>query len=192
MADVVIAGTAEDSGGADAGPSRPDMMFGLWVSWMQKDFGSPKDWTGTDKQWWQVTPDDVAGKLLAGSVRQLNEIPACDPRLHSVDQMWNANPFCEVIPVDWAEIARALRTVSLHSLRDPKSAMASVAGPDMSLWRAAIDVWNDAGKRWWDVAGAAVGQARACGRRRQTVRGAGMAQQLGLPHAEGAVSAGFG
>ena len=44
--------------------------------------------------------------------------------LRSIDQMWNANPMREVVPVDWAEIARALRTVWLRSLARPGKAIA--------------------------------------------------------------------
>ena len=60
-------------------------------------------------------------------MKQFNDLLAKDPILRSVDQMWNANPLREVVPIDWAEITRALRTVWLHSLRKPEQAIASVA-----------------------------------------------------------------
>ena len=70
---------------------------------METNFGKAQDWTGSAKPWWQVTPDDLAGNMLAAGSRQLSEILARDPLLHSIDQMWNANPMREVVPVDWAE-----------------------------------------------------------------------------------------
>ena len=91
--------------------------------------------------------------MLAGGVKQFNDLLAKDPILRSVDQMWNANPLREVVPIDWAEITRALRTVWLHSLRKPEKAIASVAELNLTLWRSAIDIWNEAGQRWWGMAG---------------------------------------
>ena len=103
---------------------RPDVALGLWMSWMETNFGKAQDWTGSAKPWWQVTPDDLAGNMLAAGSRQLDEILARDPLLRSIDQMWNANPMREVVPVDWAEIARALRTIWVRSLARPGPACA--------------------------------------------------------------------
>jgi len=135
------------SGGADSGPPPSDMMSGLWVSWMNRYFGAARDWIDSDKPWWQVTPDDLVGNIMAGGVKQLNDILARDPLLRSVDQMWNANPLREIVPIDWAEITRALRTVWLHSLPKPQKAMASVAELNMNFWRSTMDAWNEASKR---------------------------------------------
>ena len=140
---------AQRSGDADPGPPRPDMMLGLWVSWMEQNLRAARDWIGSDKPWWQVTADELAGNMLAGGVKQLNDILAKDPILRALDQMWNANPLRQVVPIDWAEITRALRTVWLHSLRRPEQAIASVAELNLALWRSAIDAWNEAGTRWW-------------------------------------------
>src|SRR5690349_18023901 len=102
-------------GTAAGGLPGPEMMLGLWSSWMKTHSGFAQDWTGAGKPWWQVTPDDALGNMLAGGVQQLNEMVAKDPMLRAVDDMWNANPLREVIPVDWAGIARSLRTVWLRS-----------------------------------------------------------------------------
>jgi hypothetical protein len=66
--------------------------------------------------------------------------------------MWNANPLHDIVPVDWAEVARALRTVWLRSLNRPSAAMAAVE-LNANLMRSAVEAWNDAGQRWW-VSGA--------------------------------------
>jgi polyhydroxyalkanoate synthase subunit PhaC len=53
----------------------------------------------------------------------------------------------EVVPIDWAEIARALRTVWLRSLRTPETAKA-IVDFNTDLWRSALEVWHEAGQRW--------------------------------------------
>ena len=158
-------GAASRMAAADI-PLRPDVALGLWMSWMETNFGKAQDWTGTDKPWWQVTPDDLAGNMLAAGSRQLSEILARDPLLRSIDQMWNANPLREVVPVDWAEIARALRTVWLRSLARPGTSLRSAAELNARLWQTAIDNWNEAGQRWWGLAEPAPADAKKGGDKR--------------------------
>jgi polyhydroxyalkanoate synthase len=128
-------------------------MQGSWVSWIERYLGAARDWIGSDKPWWQVTADELAGQILAGGMKPLNDLLARDTILGSIERMWNANPLREVIPIDWAEIAWALRTVWLHSLRRPEKAIASVAELNLALWRSGIDAWTEAGWRWWGLAG---------------------------------------
>ena len=153
----------------------PDMMLGLWATWLGAKSGSTQHstkataqgstsaglegWSGLAGPWWTVTSDDVAGGMLAGGMQWLKDALAKDPMLHSLDRMWNANPLREIIPVDWAEVARALRTVWLRQLGRPAEAMTSAAALNMSLWQAAMDSWNDAAKRWVDGANAAAPSA---------------------------------
>src|SRR6266403_3030428 len=63
----------------------------------------------------------IQNNMLAGGVKQFSQVLANDPLLRTMDQMWNANPFHEIVPVDWAKLARALRTVWLQSLGMPES-----------------------------------------------------------------------
>jgi polyhydroxyalkanoate synthase len=102
--------------------------------------------------WWQMTTDNPAASLIAGGVTQFQESLSQDPTLRSIDQMWNANPLREVVPVDWAEIARALRIVWLRSLNKPSTTLA-VADLNQDLWRSALDVWQEAGQHWLGLAG---------------------------------------
>ena len=129
--------------------------------------------------------DDELGKILASEALQLNEDLQKDPLLGSIEQMWNVNPFREVIPVDWAGIAASLRIVWLRSMREPGTAMTALAKLNAALWRTAFDVWSDAGNRWLGMAPADVRFSPA---RRQAVCGPGMANQPGLPHAQGELS----
>ncbi len=138
---------------ADSGLPRPDAILGLWAAWMEQNLGAARDWIGSDKPWLQVGTDELAGGLLAGGMRKFQDILAKDPILRSVDMMWNANPLRQVVPIDWGEITRALRTVWMHSLRKPEKAIASVAELNLTLWRSAIDAWSEAGKQWLGLAG---------------------------------------
>jgi len=131
----------------------PDVMLGLWTSWIEAAAGSAeawsKGWGGLDPQRWQGTPDAIAGNLLAAGVGQLNEAVGKNPALQAIDQVWNANPLREVVPVDWAEIARALRTVWLRSLRDPGKAISAAADLNARVFSAATETWTEAARRWW-------------------------------------------
>ena len=122
---------------------RPEMMLGLWTSWVESVSKLASDMRAapgglTGQAAWQVSPDQ-----LTGGLQQLGEMVARDSILNSIlratDDALNANPLRQVIPVDWAEIARALRTVWLRSISRPKRAV------------AAADV-NMAWQRWCGLA----------------------------------------
>ncbi len=66
-----------------------------------------------------------------------------------IDQLWNANPLHDVIPVDWAEIARALRWLWMRALRDPTKAMSAATQLGADALRSAADIWNEWSQRWW-------------------------------------------
>src|SRR4051794_16481337 len=105
-----------------------------------------------------MTADNPASNLIAGGVDQLQSSLSQDSTLRSIDQMWNANPLREVVPVDWGEIARALRIVWLRSLRKPTTALA-VTDLNQDLWRSALDVWQEAGQHWLALAGMCLSRA---------------------------------
>jgi len=130
----------------------PDVMLGLWASWMDQMFAPAQALADPGATWWQRTTNNPASSLLTGGIDQLQRSLSQDPTLRSIDQMWNANPLREVVPVDWAEIARALRIVWLRSLNKPSTALA-VVNLNQDLWRSALDVWQEAGQRWLGLAG---------------------------------------
>ena len=113
-------------------PPGPEMMLGLWAAWAEaasklgRGMASAPD--GMPKPAaWQMPSDQLAGSLLQGGLRQLGEMLAKDPILRATEDALNANPLHQVIPVDWAEIARALRTVWLQTVSRPAKALAAVA-----------------------------------------------------------------
>ena len=75
------------------------------------------------ERWNQL--NGVSARLIQGGVRQLGEMLAKDPILRATEEALNANPLRQVVPVDWAEIVRALRTVWLRSISRPDKAIAA-------------------------------------------------------------------
>jgi polyhydroxyalkanoate synthase len=67
--------------------------------------------------------------------------------LRSLDRMWNANPFQQVIPVDWGEVAWALRTLATQNAWNPGRNMAEAVSLGADLWRAAAEAWTEAMRR---------------------------------------------
>src|SRR5438128_792569 len=88
-------------------PGTPsEMMLGLWTSWVEsisklaRDMGAlPGGLPGQAA--WQMSPDQ-----LIGGLQQLREMAAKDSILDSIlraaDDALNANPFRQIIPVNWA------------------------------------------------------------------------------------------
>jgi polyhydroxyalkanoate synthase len=76
---------------------------------------------------------------MKSGAEQLTEQFAHDPLLKSIEQMYNANPLHDVIPLDWAGIAWALRTVWLRSLNRPDVVQA-LAGLNVAVWRSTLDI----------------------------------------------------
>ncbi len=148
------------SGSAPGTATLPDpgALLGIWTAWIETVATSGQGWSGQDAPWWRLTPGDLTDGLLAGGAQQLSEALAKDPFLRHLDQMWNANPLRDVVPVDWAEVVRALRTVWLRSVGRPVAAVAA-AELNAGAWRAAAEAWNDAGRRWWGDAPGAVAPA---------------------------------
>ncbi|HEX2136771.1 MAG TPA: class I poly(R)-hydroxyalkanoic acid synthase [Microvirga sp.] len=130
----------------------PDMMLGVWASWMDQVSASTRTSAGPGRSWWETTADNPALNPFTGSLQQFQEGLSKDPTLRSIDQMWNANPLREVVPIDWGEIARALRIVWLRSLGKPKAAQA-VLDLNQDLWRSAVEIWQEAGQRWLGLGG---------------------------------------
>jgi polyhydroxyalkanoate synthase subunit PhaC len=134
-----MAGKEIDQAPAQAGLDGPgpDLMLGLWASWMDQVSTTAQAVAHPGTAWWEITTSNPAASMLEGGLRQLQESLSRDPTLRSIDQMWNANPLREVVPVDWAEIARALRIVWLRSLQKPSTALALV-DLNQDLWHSAV------------------------------------------------------
>lgn len=147
------AGTAASGTAPSGGAEAADAMLNLWTSWMDAASGTTEAWSKSlstsGSQFLHAAPDVAAGNLLATGVKQLNELLGSNQALHALDQVWNANPLREVVPVDWAEIARALRIVWLRTLRDPAKALTAAVDLNTRVFSAAAGAWAEAAQRWW-------------------------------------------
>src|SRR4051794_6844410 len=130
----------------------PDVMLGMWTAWMEQFSVAPQAAQNLGWPQWPNTPGTLSLPALPGSADQLGKSLASDPLLRSLDQIWNANPLREVVPIDWAEIAWALRTVWLRSAGKPKAAM-SLVEFNQGLWHSALGFWQEAGQRWLGLFG---------------------------------------
>ena len=134
----------------------PEMMLGLWTAWVESISKLASDMGGAPgglpgQAAWQMSPDQ-----LTGGLQQLGELAAKDSILNAIlratDDALNLNPLRQVIPVDWAEIARALRTVWLRSISRPERTMAAAADFNLRQGQTSLDTWNEAWQRWYGVA----------------------------------------
>ena len=143
----------QDGHRAAAGlPPGPEMMLGLWTSWVKSVSQLVSGESAVGKASRQISLDQITGGLLQGGVQQLGEMLAQDPILRATEEALNANPLRQVIPVDWTEIARSLRTVWLRSLSRPDKAMAAAVEFNMRTWQSALETWNEVGRRWLGLA----------------------------------------
>ena len=155
---------ANDGGRGDPPAPGPNVLLGIWSTWMKSGSDMSQQWMSLVRPWWQL-PDERAGDLLSAGAEQLTEHLAHDPLLKSIEQMWNANPLHDVIPLDWAGIAWALRTVWLRCLNRP-DVLPALAELNVAVWRSALDIWNEAGRRWWGQASLDPAEAAKVGDRR--------------------------
>ena len=98
------------------------VMLGLWASWMDQLSAAVRASADPGRAWWEMTTRNPAAQPHGGRRQSARRGLSKDPTLRSIDQMWNATPSREVVPIDWAEIARALRLVWLRSLGKPETA----------------------------------------------------------------------
>ena len=99
--------TGEGRDGQGGHGPGPDIMLGLWASWIDRISGSGRSLLGQGKSWWDMSRENPASSMLNGGITQLQDSLANDPTLRAVDQIWNANPTRDVVPINWPEIARA-------------------------------------------------------------------------------------
>ena len=101
----------------------------------------------------QPEMQDLPGDgVFEEEMRQFGNWLAQDPVLLASEEVLNANPLHEVIPIDWAEIARALRAIWLHQLSRPETAITNAADFNLKLFKSTFDIWMEAAQRLCGVA----------------------------------------
>ncbi|WP_270937793.1 PHA/PHB synthase family protein [Falsiroseomonas oryzae] len=107
----------------------------------------PADWPAGWSGSWPANWNAATWNDCLADPNRLADSIAANPMLRGLDRMWNANPFRQIVPVDWAEVAWALRTIGLRHLQHPGRAFAAAAALQADLWRAASDVWTETARR---------------------------------------------
>ena len=124
----------------------PEAMLGMWTAWVDRMSASATTAGDQAGKLWPVPPAAASG-VMAEWNRQIKDVLSGDPTLRAIAEMWSANPLHKVVPLDWAEIAGALRTVGMRSLVSPETAK-SLMELNQDLWRSTLDAWREAGQRW--------------------------------------------
>ncbi|MFL5281894.1 MAG: PHA/PHB synthase family protein [Rhodopila sp.] len=134
-------------------------MARLWTSWLGQ-IGFVQDETNRKGISSPADTPDLLRQLASGSLDQVSQALNANPWLKSIDQIWNANPLHDIIPLDWSEIARSLRFVWLRSAADPAKSVAAVTNFNLKAWQSAVDAWAEASRRWVGAGPSETGSAR--------------------------------
>ena len=146
----------------DARDSRPAMPAAPpetapeeWLSWMNERMGALAGLglAASPASQWLMTPNAVPGNASLPSVDLVAQDAGSKPDPELGWPMWNANPFHDIMPVDWAEVLRALRTVWLRSAADPARTFQAAVDLNMQMWTSAIETWNSFSARWPGMSG---------------------------------------
>ncbi len=122
----------------------PDAVLGLWSNWMEKASSQAQTMIQPMAGNW----DAMAGSVMSDNLDQIRRAIADDATLRQIDQMWNANPLRAVVPVDWAAVSAALRTVWLRALRHPGTLAKAAVEMNAAILRSAADAWAEATRAW--------------------------------------------
>ena len=151
----MVGKASHEAAGGPGMASPPEAALGVWLSWLKDHMTGTSSGAADLASAWTM-PAGVAltggGNPAAAGAERLREFLDQDPLLGSVDRAWNANPLKDVIPVDWAEVVRALRTVWLRRMADPVRALPAMAELNVRVLQSAVEAWNDAAARWWGLA----------------------------------------
>ncbi|HTJ90392.1 MAG TPA: class I poly(R)-hydroxyalkanoic acid synthase [Acidocella sp.] len=142
--------TRENSAGMPPSPASafpgPEPLGAAWRSWV-----------------------DALSQVSNGQLmRQFDDRLAKNAMLRAGEEALNANPLHDVIPIDWAEIARALRTVWLLQLTRPERAISTATQLNLQLFQSSFEIWTEAAQRWCGMtsSSAAGGESAGSGDKR--------------------------
>ncbi len=122
-------------------------FFKMWSEWMANNMGPMTTVPGASLPWLTkpgTTTGDEVEPLPEGAM-------ANDPLLAAVKKISDANPLRNIIPLDWAEITRALQTLWMRELSNPQRAMQVATEYNQRLFQTTMNVWTDAASRFWGL-----------------------------------------
>ncbi len=140
--------SSDDTSSARA--SAPQNPFDLWAAWLKGSMGGSEGQGGANPWSWTM-PGAIVGQGTNARANDFNQFLSSDPLLSMVDQVWNANPLREVLPIDWAEITRSLRILWMREMSDPNRAMQVATDFNMKMWQATMEAWSTAMAQMWGL-----------------------------------------
>jgi polyhydroxyalkanoate synthase subunit PhaC len=133
--------------GEAAAPAAPLAPFDVWTQWLKSNMGEVMAPPGVSVPWLVpagINTGEEAESLPEGAIRN-------DPMLQVVEQLWNANPLQNVLPINWVEITRALQTLWAREMSDPAAAAQRAAEYNRRFFETTMEVWSDATTRFWGL-----------------------------------------
>jgi polyhydroxyalkanoate synthase subunit PhaC len=124
-----------------------DPFFKMWSEWLRDNMGPMTTVPGASLPWLTkpgITTGEEIEPLPEGAM-------ANDPLLSAINQIWDANPLSNIIPLDWMEITRALQTLWMREMSDPARAMQVATDFNLRLFEQSMEVWQDAASRFWGL-----------------------------------------
>jgi polyhydroxyalkanoate synthase len=137
--------------GGEAGAPVPspapsfEPFFKMWSEWLANGMGHMTTLPGASLPWLAkpgVSTGEEVGPLPKGAM-------ANDPLLSALDKVWSANPFTNIVPLDWLEITRSLQTLWMRETSDPRRTIRAAADYNQRLFEKSVEVWTDATLRLW-------------------------------------------
>src|SRR5918997_1084803 len=135
------------NGGDRVEAAAPMAPFDLWTQWLRGNVGEVMAAPGASVPWLVptgISTGEEAEALPEGTIRN-------DPMLQVVEQLWDANPLQNVLPINWVEITRALQTLWAREMSDPARAAQRAAEYNRRLFETTMEVWGDATARFWGL-----------------------------------------
>jgi polyhydroxyalkanoate synthase subunit PhaC len=134
--------------GGDRSEVAPQMApLDLWGQWLMSTLGEATATPGASVPWLAspgISTGEEARPLPEGTIRN-------DPLLSTVEKLWDANPLHNLLPINWAEIIRALQTLWAREMRDPARAMQRATEYNRQLFETTVEIWTDAAARFWGL-----------------------------------------
>ncbi|HEV2743662.1 MAG TPA: hypothetical protein VGV91_10935, partial [Rubrobacter sp.] len=122
-------------------------FFKMWSEWMANNMGPMTTAPGASLPWLTkpvVTTGKETEPLPKGAISN-------DPLLSAIIAISDANPMGNIIPLDWAEITRALQTLWMREMSNPQRAMQVTMEHNQRLFETTMNVWTEAASRFWGM-----------------------------------------
>ncbi|HEV8225165.1 MAG TPA: class I poly(R)-hydroxyalkanoic acid synthase [Rubrobacteraceae bacterium] len=135
------------NGGERGEAAAPMAPFDVWTQWLKSNMGEVMAPPGVSVPWLVpagINTGEEAEPLPEGALRN-------DPMLQVVEQLWNANPLQNLLPINWVEITRALQTLWAREMSDPAAAAQRAAEYNRRFFETTMEVWSDATARFWGL-----------------------------------------